>query len=545
MAASFSPRGDGLAIARRTLDIQFGEFAINLARQELRRGDKHVPVEPQVFDLLVHLARNHNRVVSKSEVIDVVWKGRIVSEAAVSSRVSAARQAIGDNGTDQKFIRTYHKRGFRFVGPLRQPLAPRDAVPAVTQSNREGPIPPRQSPERARVVVLPFQNLSGDPAQETLADSFTEDIIAGLARQQWFSVIARSASFAFKGVSIDVRSIAAELGVRYVLEGSVRRSGNKLRVTAQLIDAAKRVHVWADRHDSVFSNVDGSQDEITARVIDAVGSQVIMTEAARLRQWPTQDLNAHDLMMQALPHMWRASTAEQCRAQDLLARAASLDAEHLHAQIHALLGWTFVSMFNLDSRAPINELTEKALDSGATALTLDDREHWGHLVLGLGHARRRRTEEAIRHLSRAIELSPNFALAHAGLGYALACGGQPESGLQSLERAKRLSPVDPFLAVYGPVVRYMALFALGRYEETIAVCRCAAARYPNHAGARRLMTVSLGLLDKIEQANESLVQTLALQPGLSSDHVINATVYARESDRSRFLLGLRKAGLNN
>jgi len=527
------------------VEIQFGDFAIDLARQELRRGGKFVPVEPQVFDLLVYLARNHNRVVSKKEVIDVVWKGRIVSEAAVSSRVSAARHAVGDNGSDQKVIRTYHKRGFRFVGTVRQPSAPSGAVTAVAHSNSAVPVPAHRPSERAAVVVLPFQNLSGDPLQECLADSFTEDIIAGLARQQWFSVIARSASFAFKGVATDVRIVAAELGVRYVLEGSVRRSGNKLRVTAQLVDAAKRVHVWADRHDSVFSNVGGSQDEITSRVIDSVGSQIILTEAARLRQRPTQDLSARDLMMQALPHMWRASTAEQCRAQDLLAQAASLDGEDLHAQIHALLGWTFVSMFNLDSREPINELTDKALDSGAKALTLNDREHWGHLVLGLGHARQRRTEEAIRHLSRAIELSPSFALAHAGLGYALACGGKPESGLQSLERAKRLSPLDPFLAVHGPVVRYMALFALGRYEETIAICRFAAARYPNHAGARRLMTVSLGLLDKIDEANESLAQTLTLQPGLSGDHVINATVYARESDRSRFLLGLRKAGLNN
>jgi TolB-like protein len=527
------------------LDIEFGDFAIDLARQELQRGGKRVPVEPQVFDLLVHLARNPNRVVSKNEVIDVIWKGRIVSEAAVSSRVSAARHAVDDNGTDQKVIRTYYKRGFRFVGALRQPSAPSCAVSAGTYSSCAVPMLALPSSERAGVVVLPFQNLSGDPAQECIADSFTEDIIAGLARQQWFSVIARSTSFAFKGGSTDVRTIAAELGVRYVLEGSVRRSGNKLRVTAQLVDAARRVHVWADRHDSVFSNVGGSQDEITSQVIDSVGSQVIMTEAARLRRRPTEDLNARDLMMQALPHMWRASATEQCRAQDLLSQAASLEGEHLHAQIHALLGWTFVSMFNLDSRAPINELTEKALDSGAKALTLNDREHWGHLVLGLGHARRRRTEEAIRHLSRAIELSPNFALAHAGLGYALACGGQPESGLQSLERAKQLSPLDPFLAVHGPVVRYMALFALGRYEETIAICRFAAARYPNHAGARRLMTVSLGLLDKIDEANESLSQTLTLQPGLSSDHVINATVYARESDRSRFLLGLRKAGLNN
>ncbi|HET7193240.1 MAG TPA: winged helix-turn-helix domain-containing protein [Pseudolabrys sp.] len=326
------------------MEIQFGDFAIDLARQELRRGGKFVPVEPQVFDLLVHLARNHNRVVSKKEVIDVVWKGRIVSEAAVSSRVSAARHAVGDNGSDQKVIRTYHKRGFRFVGTVRQPSAPSGAVTAVAHSNSAVPVPAHRPSERAAVVVLPFQNLSGDPLQECLADSFTEDIIAGLARQQWFSVIARSASFAFKGVATDVRIVAAELGVRYVLEGSVRRSGNKLRVTAQLVDAAKRVHVWADRHDSVFSNVGGSQDEITSRVIDSVGSQIILTEAARLRQRPTQDLSARDLMMQALPHMWRASTAEQCRAQDLLARAASLDGEDSHARIDALPGRTFASV---------------------------------------------------------------------------------------------------------------------------------------------------------------------------------------------------------
>ena len=173
------------------MDIEFGDFAIDLARQELQRGGKRVPVEPQVFDLLVHLARNHNRVVSKNEVIDVIWKGRIVSEAAVSSRVSAARHAVDDNGTDQKVIRTYHKRGFRFVGTLRQPSAPSCAVSAGTHSSCAVPMLALPSSERAGVVVLPFQNLSGDPAQECIADSFTEDIIAGLARQQWFSVIAQ------------------------------------------------------------------------------------------------------------------------------------------------------------------------------------------------------------------------------------------------------------------------------------------------------------------------------------------------------------------
>jgi tetratricopeptide (TPR) repeat protein len=202
-------------------------------------------------------------------------------------------------------------------------------------------------------------------------------------------------------------------------------------------------------------------------------------------------------------------------------------------------------MFNLDTRKPIGQFTNQALAAGARAVMLDDDEPWGHLVLGLGHARRRRPELAFEHLSKSVELNPSFALGHAGLGYALACGGQPERGLQSLEQAHRLSPRDPFLAIYAPIVRYMALFALGRYEETIAVCRSTAALHPNHAGAWRLMTVSLGLLGRIDEAREALAQTLTMQPDLSSAHVANDTVFADPADRARFLEGLQRAGLKD
>jgi Flp pilus assembly protein TadD len=202
-------------------------------------------------------------------------------------------------------------------------------------------------------------------------------------------------------------------------------------------------------------------------------------------------------------------------------------------------------MFNLDTRRPIGEFTNQVLAAGARAVMLDDDEPWGHLVVGLGHARRRRSPLAFKHLTKSVELSPSFALGHAGLGYALACGGQPESGLVALEEAQRLSPRDPFLAIYAPVVRYMALFALGRYEETIAVCRSTAALHPNHAGAWRLMTVALGLLGRIDEAREALAHTLTMQPDLSSAHVANDTVFADPADRSRFLEGLRKAGLKD
>ncbi len=530
------------------MDLRFGNFEIDVDRYELRRGDELVPVEPQVFDLLVHLVRNRDRIVSKSELTDVIWKGRIVSEAALSARISAARRAIGDNGADQMLIRTHHKRGFRFVGnvgkesPLPDTLS---AIPArqLTTARESATAPACVQPDRACIAVLPFKNISGDPEQEYLADGLTEDIITGLSQQQWFSVIARNSSFAFKGETMDVRKVADELGVRYVLEGSVRKAAGRVRVTAQLVDATKRIHVWAERYDSVLANMFNQQDEITSRIIDSVRSQLVMAEAARVRRKAPQNTDAWELVMQALPHMWRMNTAEQRLAQDLLQQAVALDADYAHA--HALLGWTYVSLFNLDSHTPIGELTDNSLDTAGKALALDDQDHWGHLVLGLSYARRRRPEEAIKHLSNSVGLSPNFALGHAGLGYAFACGGQPELGLQSLEQAQRLNSLDPFLATYAPVVQYMALFALEKYEQTIDVCRSIVARHPNHTGARRLMTVSLGLLGRIDEARESLAHTVTLQPDLSCDHVANNTVYANTSDRSRFLLGLQKAGLTN
>jgi TolB-like protein len=536
--------------------FRFANFEIDVARQELRRAGDLIPVEPQVFDLLVHLIRYRNRIVRREELIDAVWKGRVISEATLSSRVSAVRRVIGDNGTDQSLIRTHHKRGFRFVGRVddaNRPCEVPDAKFMQQQSvmdNQESRTqraaalrPALALPDKPSIAVLPFQNRSGDPVQEYFADGLTEDIITGLSRQRWFFVIARNSSFAFKADAADVRKVANELGVRYVLEGSVRKASGRVRVTAQLIDASKGVNLWADRYDRDLANIFELQDEITNRVIDSVGSQIIVAEAARVQRKSPQNIEAWDLVMQALPHMWRMTVDEQRLAQDLLQQAVGLDADYAHA--HALLGWTHLCMFNLNTRMPIGEFTEKALACGERALALDEQDHWGHLVVGLGHTRRRRPDPAVMHLSKALELNPNFALGYAGLGYAYACGGQPERGLESLEEAQRLSPCDPFLAIYAPVARYMALFGLKKYEETIAVCRAYAALHPHHAGAWRLMTTSLGLLGKIDEAKEALARTLTLQPDLSSAHVANNTVFANPDDRARFLLGLQKAGLRD
>jgi TolB-like protein/Tfp pilus assembly protein PilF len=533
------------------LDFRFADFEIDVARHELRRAGAVVHIEPQVFDLIVHLVKNRERIVSKDELIEAIWQGRIISEAALSSRISAARRALGDSGNDQSLIRTLHKRGFRFVGDVEEVAAAAAvaaAEAAAQPATKDAPqlVPstePLPLPDKPSIAVLPFQNMSRDPDQEYFADGLTEDIITGLSRQRWFFVIARNSSFTFKGQAVDVRDVATQLGVRYVLEGSVRRSDNRVRVTGQLIDAANGNHLWAERYDRELADIFALQDEITTRVIGSVGPQILVAEAARVRRKPPQSIDAWDLVMQAVPHMWRMSVQEHGRAQELLQQAIDLDPNYAHA--HALLGWTYITMFNLDTRRPIGEFTNKALAAGARAVMLDDDEPWAHLVVGLGHARQRRSQLAFRHLTKSVELNPSFALGHAGLGYALGVGGQPESGLQELEEALRLSPRDPFLAVYAPTVRYMSLFALQRYEEAIAVCRATVALHPHHAGAWRLMTVSLGMLGKIDEAKEALVRTLTMQPDLSSAHVANDTVYSDPADRERFLEGLRRAGLKN
>lgn len=538
--------------ARNALDFRFAGFEIDIPRRELRRAGELVSVEPQVFDLLVHLVRNHDRIVTKDDLIETVWKGRAISEAALSSRISAARRAVGDSGAEQKLIRTLNKRGFRFVGAVQKAVQKAVQVAGkapVLEAQRASRATPETSAytwsDTASIAVLPFQNISGDPEQEYLADGITEDITTGLSRQQWFSVVDRNSTLACKGEAVDIRKLACELGARYVLEGSVRKASGRIRVTAQLVDATKRIHVWADRHDSAVADIFRRQDDITNRIVNSVGSQLVMAEAMRLRGRRPIDIGAHDLVTQALPHMWRMSVGEQLLAQKLLQQAAAIETPQGRAHVYALLGWTYMNMFNLDSNAPISELTEKALEAGAMALALDEQDYWGHLVLGLGHARQRRPDDAVRHLSQSVEINPNFALGHAGLGYALACGGQPQRGLDALAQAWRLGPLDPFLTMYAPITQYMALFALERYDEAIAVCRSVAARHPNHAGARRLMTVSLGLLGRIDEARESLEHTLALQPDFSTDHVAYNTVFAHASDRSRFLRGLQKAGLRN
>ena len=302
-----------LSLATKSLDVD---------RRELRRGSDAIAVEPQVFDLLVYLLENRDRVVSKDDLIASVWGGRIVSESTLTSRINAARKAVGDSGGEQRLIRTIARKGLRFVGDVRiEQHCPRAAGP---EPSRESPTA-LPLPDRPAIAVLPFTNMSGDPEQEYFSDGISEDIITALSKLRWFFVIARNSSFIYKGKSVHLKQIAGDLGVRYVLEGSVRKGGDRVRITAQLNDVATGSHLWAERYDRDLADVFAVQDEITEAIVAAIEPQLYAAENFRAQRKAPDSMDAWDLVMRALSHYWRVTRQDNVVAQALLEKAIAID----------------------------------------------------------------------------------------------------------------------------------------------------------------------------------------------------------------------------
>jgi TolB-like protein len=244
--------------------LRFGDHVLDIERRELRRGAEPIALEPQVFDLLVYLVRNRGRVVSKDDMIHSVWGGRIVSDSALTSRLNAARKAVNDSGAAQRVIRTVQRRGVRFIGEVSEDSEPAAEIVAAPPAT-EPPAAPRLS-----IVVLPFASLSDDPEQQYFADGITGDLMTDLSRIPDMLVISRNTAFTYRDKPVDTKRIGRELGVRYVLEGEVQRSGNRVRVTAQLVDAEADVHLWAERFDGDAGDLFALQDEITHRIAVAL-----------------------------------------------------------------------------------------------------------------------------------------------------------------------------------------------------------------------------------------------------------------------------------
>src|SRR6201992_1484982 len=293
-------------------------------RRELRRGSQAIAVEPQVFDLLVYLVQNRDRVVSKDDLIASVWEGRIVSESTLTSRINATRTAVGDNGKDQKLIRTVARKGLRFVGAVHEDSPGVKPAPTPFQAD-DAPLQPVLPTDRPGIAVLPFTNMSGDPEQEYFSDGISEDIITALSRLRWFLVMSRNSSFVYKGRTATMKQVAEELGVRYVVEGSVRRSGEQVRITAQLNDFTTGSQIWAEHYDRDLTDVFAVQDDITESLVAALEPQLYAAESFHARRKPPDSMDAWDLVMRALSYYWRVTRQDNVVAQALLEKAIAID----------------------------------------------------------------------------------------------------------------------------------------------------------------------------------------------------------------------------
>src|SRR5262252_494107 len=543
---SWSKSGAGAGAAGRgsTMQFLFSDHILDTDRRELHRGAEAIAVEPQVLDLLILLLHNRDRVVTKDELIATVWGGRIVSEETLTSRIHAARRAVGDSGQSQKLIRTIARKGLRFVGDVRiQSDGPQPAIatdrplPAASQEPAHAGL---SLPERPAIAVLPFQNLSGDPEQEYFVDGLVEEIITGLSRSKALFVIARNSSFTYKGRAVDVRQVGRDLGVRYVLEGSVRKAGDCLRITGQLIDAANGAHLWADRFDGDLADIFELQDQITTRVIGAIAPRLELAEIERARR-KTSNLDAYDYYLRAWAAIYRFSSEGSKEALSMLEKAIALDPEFALAYATQAVCYFMRRAFSW-SDDPAREAAE-AGRAARRAMDLDSTDarvltfYAQTLIYNVG-----RLDEAIACLDRAVDADPNYANAWMWRGNTRAYLGEAEEALVDLHQALRLSPLDAtaWIAQTGMA---NAHFLRGQYEEALSWVSKALRQRPNSLSALRVSIAAYARAGDLDRARQLLGRYRELDPNARLTKMREWWWFRREDDVEKYLTGFRLAGM--
>ena len=395
-------------------------------------------------------------------------------------------------------------------------------------------------PDKPSIAVLPFQNISGDSEQDFLCDGMVEDIITGLARIKWLFVISRNSSFAYKGQSPDIRKVGHELGVRYVLEGSVRKAGNRVRITGQLIEAETGSHIWADRYDRTLDDIFVLQDEITMSVVGCLEPQLFAAEHARLHRKQPQSLDAWECFIRASFLFSQHSEEGSRAALSMLDRATELD--RAYGQAYGLMAFSLVWRV-FQGWEDRGSAIERATALATRAIACDSQDPWAYVGRAMVANARRDNPEAVNASRHATDLSPNFAYAHAMTGVSLALGGRPEEGIESINQAVRLSPRDTFIDDFQLFYAF-AHFQAGRYPEAASFAEKAIQLRPEHPYPHIMATASYGLGGNDKKAADALAKLRALVPEITASNVEKTTPYALTEDRARLSQGLRKAGLS-
>jgi TolB-like protein/tetratricopeptide (TPR) repeat protein len=484
----------------------FGPFRLDAEAEILFKGAEPVPLGRRAVALLHALVVRQGAPLSKDELINAAWPGLAVEESNLSVQIAALRRVFGEEPGGESWIETLPRRGYRFVGPVVHEDKPRAPTPRL-----EG-APAPALPDKPSIAILPFQNRSGDPEQEYFVDGMAEDIITALSRMRWLFVIARNSSFTYKGRAVDLKQVGRELGVRYVVEGSVRKAANRVRITGQLIDTATGAHLWADHFDGGLDDVFDLQDQVTMSVVGAIAPTLERAEIARAKRKPTESLDAYDYFLRGMAsvHQWTSDANDD--ALRMFRRAIELDADF--ASAYGMAAWCYtwrsINRWTIDREqetAEATRLARRAVDLGAddaVALCMG-----GYALAFVAHD----LDAGAALIDRALALNPNLAWAWHSSGWLRAFLGEPEVAIKHLERGMRLSPLDPFVFRAYAGLSCAHLLA-GRYEEAASWADKALHQRPNLLVAIRESAVSNALAGDLVKAKKAMDRLRQADPTL-------------------------------
>lgn len=525
------------------MQLAFDDCVLDLDRRELLRASQVVATAPKVFDLLVYLMEHRDRVVSRDDLVDAVWAGRIVSESTLASHMNAVRKAVGDSGQQQRVIRTIARKGFRFALDVVEMQPVDSAALAALPVHTPAPAPASAPalPAKPSIAVLPFVNLSGAPEQDYLADGVVEDIIAALSQYRWLFVVARNSSFTYKARAVDVKQVSRELGVRYVLEGSWRKAANRVRITVQLIDATTGALHWAGRFEGVLDDIFELQDQVTASVVGAIAPELERAEIERARHKPTESLDAYDYYLRGMAKLHQGTRETIDQALPLLHQAIDIDPEF--ASAYAMAAWCHcwrkINRWMIDPPREVAEgvrLARRAveLDKGdAVALTRS-----GHALAHLAND----LQGGVALLEKARLLNPNLAGAwFLGAFLSIYCG-ETDTAIKHLAFAMRLSPLDPEL------YRMQAGTALahllkGQFDAASSWAEKAIRELPSFLPAVAILAASQALAGRMAEAQRAMANLRQFDPALRICQVADWLPIRRPEHLAMLLEGLRTAGL--
>ena len=507
----------------------FGQFRLDARAEILFRGGTPVALGQRAVALLRTLVERPGLPVAKDALIAAAWPGLSVEESNLTVQIGAIRRVLGEEPDGRDWIETLPRRGYRFVGPEVTRQEGTDALAASL---------PRKLPDRPSLAVLPFQNMSDDRQQEYFADGVVEDIITGLSRIRWLFVIARNSSFIYKGRPIEVKHVGRELGVRYVLEGSVRRSGDRLRITAQLVEAETGTHLWAESYDRQLDDIFAVQDELTMSVIGAIEPTLRKAEIERIKRRRPENLDAYDLLLRALPLLYSAMPADVAEAIPLLENA--LEMEPGYARAHADLAWCLHHRFSRGDQCEEDRLG--AIQHAHAAITSGGDDATTLAIAAFVISLDEHDNVAALHLfDRALALSESNTFALGCSSVTLAWMGRTDLAIERAERALRLSPFDP-LNVRPYCGLAIAYYHTKRYELAAEAARRASEFNPGFSVPYAFLAAALLQLRRFKEAKLAAERVIALQPTFTIGGFAR-TVGLSPAVFDRFVRAWRQAGL--